>query len=1277
MKNLLFAALFLFAFASSFSQNAKIKADKYPSLLWEIKGKNGKSSYLFGTMHVSSKMVFHLSDSFYNAIQNAQVVALETNPGNWQEDFSRYDLEGESFRRNMSRYYGGYGLARSTAPDDYLTINSLRLSPFEKKLEASLYSSPSIINSFLYRSSSEAASDFEEDTYLDLHIFQTGRKLGKRICGVEDFDGSMRLVKEAYVDAAKEKKKSRSYDYDDDFSYAHMEEAYRTGNLDLLDTINKTNSQSAAFDEKFLYKRNEIQARSIDSILRSGAVLFVGVGAAHLPGERGVIELLRQKGYKLRPIKMTERNSLQKERLERIRVPVQFTKQFAEDGFYSVSVPGRLHNFNRRPIYHRFGQDDGGTDVLQYADMTNGSYYMVTRIFTNAAVMGQSEVQVERKIDSVLYENVPGKILSKRSIVKNGYRGYDIVNRTRRGDVQRYNIFITPFEVILFKMSGNGNYVKGGTEAEQFFGSIQLKETKLEWKNWSPANGGFQAEWPQQPTLFNDDNWVYGAYDAESKTAFEVIRTDVHNYNFLEEDSFDLNLMEESFASSDCIARSLSRQQTKLAGYPALDVMYRYKDSSIAMVRFVIQGPHYYTVVANAKTANASMNRFLKSFAIKPFRYSDSKEQKDTALQYRVLSPVALEKKEKLQMYPTDVYGIGNDADDSLLDNGNYKSKLVVFDSTGEKILVSFYKPSQYFFRDKKDDDSIAFKKEWVIRREKRDTLSNGTTVHEYDLGSRESSRMLRGKVFSKRGVDYTLQTMTDTLSSPSLFVSSFFQHFIPLDSSASADAKKKKADLFFSNFFSSDTMLHKKAVRNINWLVVDSSDFKNVKQSIESLTWREKKYLSAKRDFTEKLAYIKTKEASDYLKELYYKAGDTVELQYGILETLLGQQTAYAYQTFAQIMQTDPPVLDVDMVTSDSYADAVDATVTGYKRLQRRETYDLLPPNVVSGRNPFFNHLTDSLALTAGIFKTILPLINVNDYERPIMNLMRILVDSNYLRPADYEFYLPKFILEAKQVLKKQLIQEKSKAIAKAQKEGDAERLGQDYEVASDFGNSNLELYITLILPFWQQNPQVPQIMNWLLQSDDRRIKYNTALLLLRNHQSVSDTVWNYFAKLDDFRYELYTDLKKLNRVDLFPNTFKSQLQLAQSKLLSSISYIKVDTLVYLKKLLLQDKEKKGSIYFFKYKRFKEDNAWKLATAGLMPEDSTQMIFDTTEPNEAERDANDFTELSDIKLSADTSESEQLEKLRKKLLYSRRKSGAQFYADEARYNGFDYMRSP
>jgi hypothetical protein len=186
---------------------------------------------------------------------------------------------------------------------------------------------------------------------------------------------------------------------------------------------------------------------------------------------------------------MGERNSRYKDEIEKIKVPVALTRQTSEDGFYKVEVPGKLYRFSRA---------FNGFDQQQYADMANGSYYVVTRIQTNASAWGNSINDVIRKVDSLLYENIPGKILSKRAITRNGYKGFDIINRTRRGDYQRYNIFITPFEVLFFKISGTGEYAKGSI-AEIFFTSIELKEYAPQWKKVSPAFGGFEVEMPHEP----------------------------------------------------------------------------------------------------------------------------------------------------------------------------------------------------------------------------------------------------------------------------------------------------------------------------------------------------------------------------------------------------------------------------------------------------------------------------------------------------------------------------------------------------------------------------------------------------------------------------------------------------------------------------------------------------------------------------------------------------------------------------------------------------------
>ena len=177
---------------SGFAQKKKVP--KYPSLFWEITG-NGlkKPSYLFGTMHVSSKLVFHLSDSFFLAIKNVDAVALELNPDLWQGQMVQLD----QMKMNYTNFVQLPG-------NDYLNERSFRINKYEDELKLAMSTEPTVVNSLLYRSYKNK-EDFEEDTFLDLYIFQTGKKLGKRATGVEDYFETEKLITEAYADMAREK----------------------------------------------------------------------------------------------------------------------------------------------------------------------------------------------------------------------------------------------------------------------------------------------------------------------------------------------------------------------------------------------------------------------------------------------------------------------------------------------------------------------------------------------------------------------------------------------------------------------------------------------------------------------------------------------------------------------------------------------------------------------------------------------------------------------------------------------------------------------------------------------------------------------------------------------------------------------------------------------------------------------------------------------------------------------------------------------------------------
>ncbi|HEY0042730.1 MAG TPA: hypothetical protein VGB71_18775, partial [Flavisolibacter sp.] len=669
-------------------------------------------------------------------------------------------------------------------------------------------------------------------------------------------------------------------------------------------------------------------------------------------------------------------------------------------------------------------------------------------------------------------------------------------------------------------------------------------------------------------------------------------------------------------------------------------------------------------------TENKTMQQFVNSFQLKPFNYGEVKKEVDTTLFFTVKTPVPLEKKRKLAMYP-DVnyfggYSSDND-DDSLIDNGTYTDKVIANDSTGERIYVTFYKTSQYYqdtFKDK-ETDSLDFDDEWFIRKKKIDTLADKTRIYNYELGNKKSSRLIRSKTIEKEGFGYQLQTQLDTLAAPSTFVTSFFDSFAASDTVKGVDPKKKKSPLFFSQFFSNDTIQHKTAVQNIRNVAMDSSDFTLLKKTIQSLSWKEKKYLDVKKLLLTKMASMPTKEASDFLKEQFFSSGDTVDLQYTVLEALLQQKTAYSYKTFADILENDPPVLDLQSSTTST---------VDYNQISSALS-DTTVSTVYSdyGDGIFLDGLNDSLQLAAGIYKQLLPLINLDDYEQPLMNKTAALLEKGLITGSDYEAYLPKFLIEAKQLLKKQLIQEKTKAIEQAQKIDQEKDVYERYNTEKDFGNSKLNLYAALLVPFWDKHQQVPQLISQMLASNDKRLKYSTALLLLKNNRPVADTMWNYFAGLDDFRYELYSSLKRLKKLSLFPASQKNQLAIAKSQLLNEQSYNKLDTLVFLEKVPLRIKEKEGYVYVFKYKENKNDNSWKLATAGLLPKDETKYYFDENEKDKENDYLYKFTDLSQIKLTTEIPEKEQIQKLIKRLQYAKRKSAAQFYSDGDSNGYFDY----
>lgn len=1217
-----FFILFLSCFSSTRAQQNN---NKYQGLLWEITG-NGlqKPSYLFGTMHVSSKLAFHLSDSFYYALKNVDAVALELNPELWQAQMVRLVKLNENFT-SFSQSSG----------NDYVSESSFKITYYEDNLKAALSTEPPVVNSLLYRSY-KVKEDFEEDTFLDLYIYQAGRKLGKAPAGVEDYYESEKLVMEAYRDMANEKKK-KDIDLDGESMGSilqKLQQAYRNGDLDLMDSLDNKMEKSVAFREKFLYKRNDIQADAIDSIIKKRS-LFVGVGAAHLPGARGVIDQLRKKGYILRPVKMTDRDASQKEAINAMKVGVTFSNQKAEDGAYNVDVPGPLYSLQSN--YQQLNR-------VQFADMSNGSYYMVTRVKTYASFIHQAPADVAKKTDSLLYEYIPGNIISKKAITRNGYNGLDIVNRTRRGDMQRYHIFYTPFEVLIFKMSGKNNYVDG-EEGQRFFSSINLKEYAPVATQFKPGPAGFEVKLPHEPHVYHnnadDERWEYEAIDKTTGDAFLIMKKSVYNYDFLEADSFDLSLIETSFRSADIFDKQVSRFNTSVNGYPALIVKEKLKGGDYVHAMFVIKGPHYYVLAQRSNSSADKAFTLHKNFSFAPYTYTSNKQYIDTFLRISLATPVTPEIDGGLR---TIIEQTMEDAANGNNSNGyitywkKARNGLFRDEKSGDLVSVQMQEyPKYYYIKDsakfwQNEIEEHLSGKDMVLYSKQILSADNGKTTGCFiSIRDTASSRVINKLIMLKGKYLFTLSSMSDTLSKENSLSKEIFKSFKPTETVLPENIYQSKLNLFFDDLFSKDSATHKRAQQSISNIFFGPDGSKPLYDAIGKLSIKDKDYFDSKTRLIAELGYIKdslTNTIPVYLKKIYEQTADTSMFQNEAIMALARLKTDSSYKILKELMLQDPPIFE----GSSDYSS-------------------------------FFGHFYDSLKLSANLFPQLLQLATLNDYKESITGLLVTLVDSGYIQSKEYEDYFSGIYIDGKVALRKQQAKDEKKLEEELKKAASEDEDDPEREYGrGDDDDYSLNDYAILLMPFYESNKNVQLFFRKLLTSKDDNVRMNTAVLFLRNNKDVPDSILQKLAADDKYRGLLYEKLEDADRTDKFPKAYANQLALARSYVVMQNEYDKMDSIVFIKKMPASIKNKTGQVYFFKY-RIKKTDDWKIAFSGLQPSKDKELSGDDR-----------LTMLTDKKIQKDQPLDDQLNKELKKMVFSFFNSGRNFYQSDYGYGNYKYL---
>ena len=261
------------------------------SLLWKISG-NGleKPSYLYGTMHAVCET--NIDDKVMKAFDETNQLYLEV------------DMDDPNLQASMM---GGLMMK------DGVTITSLITEEEAKKLDAFLQKnigfSLKMINTFKPFSISSMYIPKLLDCPMkavDTELMNISVAQNEEVFGLETIEDQMavfdkipydvqieELLKSAETDLKKDKEEMKK-----------MLTIYKSEDIEAMLAFTKESENKIAsdFEEELLINRNQNWIPIISKVAKEKPTFF-GVGAGHLAGDKGVIKLIRKKGFKVEAVK--------------------------------------------------------------------------------------------------------------------------------------------------------------------------------------------------------------------------------------------------------------------------------------------------------------------------------------------------------------------------------------------------------------------------------------------------------------------------------------------------------------------------------------------------------------------------------------------------------------------------------------------------------------------------------------------------------------------------------------------------------------------------------------------------------------------------------------------------------------------------------------------------------------------------------------------------------------------------------------------------------------
>lgn len=257
-------------------------------LLWKIESPEGKTSHLFGTIHLEDERVTRLPGPVQRVFDQASRVTLEIS----MDPAALISLSVAMMLtdgRDLQGILGDDLYRRALAAMEEYGMPELVVRQMKPWAVATTLLTP----------------EPETGVVLDMKLYQDAAAAGKQVDGLETVAEQLGVF-----DSLEEKLQVRMLEetldnrHDINRLYAQLLEVYLQRDLAKMVALNESymalsdRRLAETVNQRIIVERNHRMADRMESRFRAGNA-FIAVGVLHLPGKQGVLSLLERRGYRV------------------------------------------------------------------------------------------------------------------------------------------------------------------------------------------------------------------------------------------------------------------------------------------------------------------------------------------------------------------------------------------------------------------------------------------------------------------------------------------------------------------------------------------------------------------------------------------------------------------------------------------------------------------------------------------------------------------------------------------------------------------------------------------------------------------------------------------------------------------------------------------------------------------------------------------------------------------------------------------------------------------